>query len=363
MLYQTLEQINPLDTRVVHLGSGHPRVLMQRLVLAYKNFAAQQNISHIGLGVSALNTCKVLRRAGIVADVWPVVSAKDLTARLLSEPTTHVVISAPWIPSLDLQALVLANPSIRFAVNCHSNVGFLQADSNGVRLIRDAMDVELASHNFHLAGNSVRFCNWIGTAYMRPCTYLPNLYYLETKSPPWRPLYSGGTLRIGAFGATRPLKNLMSAAAAALEITRRYKASLELWLSAGRTEGGGDVILRAVRAMLDGLPNVKLVENGWQTWPKFRQSIAHMHLLLQPSYTESFNMVTADGIAEGVPTVVSEAIDWAPEHWKAMTDDVLDIARVGRDLLADPYAARDGLEALNSHNTSGLTSWQSFLNL
>src|ERR1700684_2391635 len=125
----------------------------QRLVLAYKNFAAQQNISHIGLGVSALNTCKVLRRAGIVADVWPVVSAKDLTRRLLSEHTTHVVISAPWIPSLDLQALVLATPSIRFAVNCHSNVGFLQADSNGVRLIRDAMDVELASHNFHLAGN------------------------------------------------------------------------------------------------------------------------------------------------------------------------------------------------------------------
>ena len=26
--------------------------------------------------------------------------------------------------------------------------------------------------------------------------------------------------------------------------------------------------------MLDGLPNVKLVENGWQSWPKFRQSVA-----------------------------------------------------------------------------------------
>ncbi len=38
---------------------------MQRLVLAYKNFAAHQNISHIGLGVSALNTCKVLRRGGV----------------------------------------------------------------------------------------------------------------------------------------------------------------------------------------------------------------------------------------------------------------------------------------------------------
>jgi len=194
---------------------------MQRLVLAYKNFAAHQNVSHIGLGVSALNTCKVLRRAGIIVDVWPIVNAKDLATRLQRDPATHVVISAPWIPSADLQALVLTHSSTSFAVSCHSNVGFLQADSNGVRLIREAMDVEMASHNFHLAGNSQRFCDWIRTAYTRPCTYLPNLYYLESDHIPWRPLYESGTLRIGAFGATRPLKNLMSAAGAALEITHR----------------------------------------------------------------------------------------------------------------------------------------------
>jgi hypothetical protein len=61
--------------------------------------------------------------------------------------------------------------------------------------------------------------------------------------------------------------------------------------------------------------------------------------------------------------VVSEAIDWAPDHWKAMMDDVLDIARVGRYLLGDPHAPQDGLAALKSHNTAGLTSWQSFLSL
>src|ERR1700683_2719991 len=334
----------------------------QRLVLAYKNFAAQHNISHIGLGVSALNTCKVLRRAGLVVDVWPILNAKDLRDRLQRDPASDGVVSAPWIPSVDIHSLVMANPSTRFAVNCHSNVGFLQADTNGVRLVREAMEVEMAAHNFHLGGNSMRFCNWIRSAYTRPCMYLPNLYYLEAGSLPYRPLFNGGTLRIGAFGATRPLKNLMSAAGAALEIAHRYKASLEFWLSAGRSEGGGDIILRSVHAMLDGLPNVKVMENGWQCWPKFRQSVAHMHLLLQPSYTESFNMVTADGVAEGVPSVVSEAIDWAPEHWKAMMDDVLDIARVGRSLLADPYAQQEGLNALKSHNSEGLKSWQGFLN-
>jgi hypothetical protein len=88
-----------------------------------------------------------------------------------------------------------------------------------------------------------------------------------------------------------------------------------------------------------------------------------MHLLLQPSYTESFNMVTADGVAEGVPSVVSHAIDWVPDHWKASMDDVLDIARVGRYLLTDPYAPQEGLDALKSHNTEGLKAWQAFLSI
>jgi hypothetical protein len=334
---------------------------MEKLILAYKNFAANKHISHIGLGVSAINTSKVLRRLGICAEVWPIVHSRELKQRLQSQPASHVVISAPWIPSAEMQDLVTPFPETQFAVNCHSNVGFLQADTNGVKLVRAAMEIEAGTFNFHLAGNSKKFCRWVQYGYGSPCTYLPNLYYLENCKSPVRPLYRGGTLRLGAFGATRPLKNFMSAAGAALEIARDMKVNIELWLSAGRTEGGGDTILRSARAMLDGLPFVKIVENGWQSWPNFRQSVGHMHLLLQPSYTESFNMVTADGVAEGVPSVVSDAIDWAPEHWKAPVDDVVEIARIGRNLLADPQAGEDGFEALQAHNEDGIRAWTAFL--
>lgn len=333
---------------------------MLKLILAYKNFAAHKNISHIGLGVSALNTSKVLARHGVESEVWPVLQASDLANRLRQSPATHVVIAAPWIPSPDLQGILTAFPNTRFAVNCHSNVGFLQADANGVKLIRECMEIEMGSSHFHIAGNSIRFCRWTTAAYRAPCTYLPNLYYLDDP-PAYRPGFSGGTLRIGAFGATRPLKNFMSAAGAALTIARGLKANLEFWVSSGRTEGGGDTVMNAVRAMLDNLPGITLVQSGWQSWPKFRQVAGHMHLLLQPSYTESFNMVTADGVAEGVPSVVSEAIDWAPEHWKAKSDDVLDIARIGRSLLTDPCAASDGYAALSAHNRQGTAAWLNFL--
>ncbi|MBV9267898.1 MAG: glycosyltransferase [Acidobacteriaceae bacterium] len=332
------------------------------VVLAYKNFAANRNISHIGLGVAAINTAKVLRREGIEAHVWPIVNSSELRTRLEATPAKDVIISAPWIPSNELMKLADDFPETQFAVNCHSNVGFLQADRNGVKLVRELMELETGTHNIHLAGNSRRFCNWVQAAFFAPCTYLPNLYYLDSNATKHRQMaFSGGTLRIGIFGATRPLKNLMSAAAAALEIARGQRASLELWMSGGRAEGGGETVLAAVKEMLEGLPDVKLMLNGWQSWPKFRQLVRHMHLLLQPSYTESFNMVTADGVAEGVASVVSEAVDWAPDYWKADVDDVLDVARVGRQILNDHRAAQDGLQALQSYVEDGLIAYRKFL--
>ncbi len=330
------------------------------VVLAYKNFAANRNISHIGLGVAAINTAKVLCHEGIKTEVWPVLSANDLREKLTATPAKHVIIAAPWIPTVELQALSCQFPNTQFAVNCHSNVGFLQADRNGVKLMRETMELELGTWNVHLAGNSRRFCEWVRSAFGAPCAYLPNLYYLH--GHPARQLgWRGGTLRIGVFGATRPLKNLMSAAGAAMEIARHMRAPLELWLSAGRAEGGGETVLAAVKEMLGGLPGVELRLNGWQSWPSFRKTIAHMNLLLQPSYTESFNMVTADGVAEGVPSVVSSAVDWAPDDWKADVDNVLDIARVGRRLLHDERAAEEGRWALERYVADGLHAYRHFL--
>ncbi|HEX4750357.1 MAG TPA: hypothetical protein VH302_12505 [Bryobacteraceae bacterium] len=330
------------------------------IVLAYKNFAARRNVSHIGLGVAAINTAKVLQRDGMPTEVWPVVSAADLRQRLERSPREQVIISAPWIPTLEMQALGNDFPTTQFAVTCHSNVGFLQADRNGVKLVRELMGLEMATTNVHLAGNTMRFCHWIIQAFNAPCAYLPNLYYLGAQIPPLRHPFKYGTLRIGAFGATRPLKNLMSAAAAALEIARRLRVPLEFWVSAGRTEGGGDTVLSAVSEMLQGLPDVTLKLNTWQTWPEFRKTVANMHLLLQPSYTESFNMVTADGVAEGVASVVSSAIDWAPSDWKADVDDVPQIARAGRKLLSDMHAPQEGYQALATYVANGLTAYKQY---
>jgi hypothetical protein len=339
-----------------------------QVILAYKNFAANRAVSHIGLGVTALNVAKSLRAAGVEANVWPIVSAADLRnqlhksaaiSRSSSSGVTHVVVSAPWIQTADLAQLCADFPETRFSVNCHSNLGFLQADPSAMRLVREGIDLERCTWNFQIAANCDRLTRWVEKAYAAPCLYLPNMYYLAGAAPK-RALYQAGTLRIGAFGATRALKNLMTAAGAAVEIATDMRADLEFWLSSGRNEGAGSV-MDAVRQMFVGLPHVKLIENGWQTWPQFRQTVRHMHLLLQPSYTESFNVVTADGAAEGVPSVVSDAIEWAPSTWKAQVDDAGHIAKVGVRLLRSRWAAPRGFAALGKHNERAMRMWQGFL--
>ena len=332
------------------------------LLLCYKNFAAHAGISHIGLGVAAANTAKVLRANGIRATVAPFVNPLELLGipKKFTD-VTHIVVSAPWIPTQTVCDFVRDYPEIKLAINCHSNVGFLQADTNAVDLIKNYMAIERNTFSFNLGGNSVRFCEWIKECFQVDCKFLPNLYYLDYLSAQGRPPYHGGTLRIGMFGAIRPLKNMMTGAAAALEIARSMRDPLELWVCSGRTEGGGLTVLNAIKAMYRDLPGVELKESPWAPWPVFRRLVATMHLLLQPSYSESFNQCTADGVAEGVPSVVSDAITWAPDHWKASVDDALDVARVGRALLHDPRAAADGKAAIEKYVRHGVMAWKEWL--
>src|SRR5271166_80147 len=106
------------------------------LAICYKNFAANRGISHIGLGVTALTNARVLQMAGYWCEVWAILSGADLAAKIQQSraqalaggqvPLSHVVISAPWIPTAELAALARQFHDIDFTVVSHSNIGFLQ---------------------------------------------------------------------------------------------------------------------------------------------------------------------------------------------------------------------------------------------
>lgn len=334
-----------------------------KVILCPRNYTGNGHVSHTGLAVSATHTARVLRAHGINAIVRPVKNSDEIEKVILEEYPSHLIVNALWVPTAELARLTYQYTGVHFAVLCHSNMAFLQVEPNGIRLLREAVDFELSSiGNFNVAANSRAGVRGVMDAWESPALYLPNLYYLDDTARTCRRKWSGGTLRIGAFGALRPLKNPTGSAFAALAIATNLGTNLEFHINVGRNDGGwADQLTRSVEAIFGGLPYARVVKDPWAAWPAFRLLVRSMHLLLQPSFTESFNVVTADGVAEGVPSVVSDVIEWAPDWWKASPDDVEAIARTGRTLLSDAHTGEDGLRALADHNRNGVRAWSEFL--
>jgi hypothetical protein len=336
------------------------------LAIFFRNFlGCPGGLCHVGLGVNAYQTERVLRHHGVHVSVHGVPEPEDIFESLRSMPTlpSHVVIEAIWVELPMLKRLLMEFPTCRFAVRTHSQVGFLQVEPPAVKTLRQMLDIRANNCNFEVAANSSHLVNFLEHAYDRHCLFLPNLYDLEHVERRRKRLgivHKERPLRIASFGALRLLKNHMTSAAAALLIAQRRP--LEFWMSVNRVENAGSQgILQAIRNLYDGVPWAKLVEHPWEDWKSFRKTIGSMDLYLQPSLTETFNITCADAIAEGVPCVVSSAVEWAPKAWRAEPDDVEDVARVGRQLLANMKAPEEGLRALQDHVRDGVQIWLQWL--
>jgi hypothetical protein len=335
-----------------------------RLALAFKDFAYWVGYSSVGLNVAAITTAEYLNHHGIKTEVFSVRHNIDLFHKIKAaqdsdKPLTHVVIMAPWITPRDLEALIKYFPCIEFAVQFHCNVGAIHGDYRGTGNLRNYIDLMFSYPNLHVASNSARFARWASAAYDADVVLLPNLYPLKKielfNHPSLLPI------KIGSFGAIRKEKNFITACAAALVIQKNLGAPVQFHISVGGESMAKDV-LDAISQMTDGVPGFNVVKHRWMAWDKFHALVRQMDILLQPSYTESFNMVTADGVLAGVPSVVSTAIEWAPEDWKADSDDAVAIADCGLWMLENlPKAREQGVCALEVHDKFSLHKWKEYL--
>lgn len=202
--YNTAERAEPTLARPHHVN---PSISCARVILAVKNFAAIKGVCHIGLGVTASNTVKVLRRNGVNIEAWAVQTTAELEKRLAAEeltnhpPVTHVIVSAPsWIQPGDFGKLCFEYPNTEFVQLNHSGCAFLSIDKFGIRNIREAIDLEMSAHNMRVAANNPRVSKWLSDSFGFEALLLPNLYNTESYVNPVPPRHVGDTLRIGSFG-------------------------------------------------------------------------------------------------------------------------------------------------------------------
>jgi hypothetical protein len=339
-----------------------PSAKKARVVIFYRDVQRMGPYSHKALGVNALQTCKVLRKLGIHADpkgVWPQTQIED---ELLKEAYTHAVIEAPWVSMEYLGQLLSKFPNVHFVVRTHSQIGFLQVEPGAIKNVRDMIVMQDGVLNLSVATNSKALEYFLSKTYRGKITYLPNLYDLERTTRKRDKDHSYRKLVIGSFGALRLLKNHLTAAAGAMLIAERRGCDLEFWINVGREENSGKTdVLPSLRNLFQNLPWAKLVEQPWEEWASFRRTVSHLDLLMQVSFTETFNITAADAVAENVPVVCGDAIEWLPPGWKAIPDNAEDVARVGMQLLSDPSSSEDGYKALAKYVTDGKERWLEYL--
>src|SRR5208283_1080287 len=207
------------------------------LGLIYKNFAAWQGISHIGLGVAAQLNSDYLIAKGHMVDVIAARNNIDVVDAIRKSAYDLIVISAPWLKPLDVHTMTQAFPKIRFIINCHSNVGFLQADPGGITLLRTYIAMMKDNPNLMVGANSLKFGRFMEIVWGINVPVLPNMYSFTPPERVYGPLTK---IKIGTFGAIRPQKNDLTAAATALVIQRFTRLPVEFSVSTGREDGGGN---------------------------------------------------------------------------------------------------------------------------
>jgi hypothetical protein len=120
----------------------------------------------------------------------------------------------------------------------------------------------------------------------------------------------------------------MLQAVAALKFATKINKQLRFHINSGRIEMKGDPVMHNLRGFFQHLSDAghQLIGHEWCPREEFLEVCAGMDIGLQCNFSETFNIVTADLISQGVPIVGSKEIPWSCEFFNADPTDSDDIA-------------------------------------
>jgi len=289
-------------------ASFYPKVLF---VLKQRN-----GYESSGLSNSVRFVVDMLTAEGIEATSVEVIDNNSIHREVTRYKPTHVVIEALWVVPSKFEILHDLNPDVRWVVRTHSEIPFLAGE--GIAIDWCCKCVEMP--NVAVAANSAAAVRdmrlvvqaahptWSSEEIKSKVLDLPNFYPFHLRLPHVKE-ESDEFLDVACFGAIRPLKNQLLQAVAATEYAGFIGKTLRFHINGTRCEQGGDNVQRNLRALFSNTDH-QLVEHAWLNHKDFLQTLAEMDMGMQCSYSETFNIVTADMVVSGLPVVVSTAIPW-----------------------------------------------------
>jgi hypothetical protein len=269
-----------------------------------------------GLFNSARLMVEMLNKNGIKSAIETAQDNNCIDRLVTKHKPTHCIIEAYWVVPEKFEILTKLHPNVTWIIRIHSETPFWSTEGVAMDWSLRYLDYK----NIILAPNAKRLDKDLRTALSvkydadtiaKHVVYLPNYYPADKRHDKKGEKRNKDELHVGCFGAIRPLKNQLTQAMAAIKYAEDTGRKLVYHINGNRVEGNGDPIIKNIRKLFEHSTNgFELVEHAWQPHKSFLEVLKNVDIGLQVSYTESFNIVSADLVTMDVPVVVSDEISW-----------------------------------------------------
>lgn len=289
----------------------HIKPKTKRILFILKNRIYQKEYSQsYGLHNSADMVADYLEKSGNICKVVTVIDGNFIDAEVHKFKPDIVIIEALWVTGKKLEELINIKQykNIHWVIRVHSNVGFLAVESRAYKYINEY--IELNRKNIIISFNNKEFNEIMSSIYSYQFEYLPNIVR-NTQLEDNHADHDSEILNIGCFGSPRILKNQLFQATCAILAANKMEKVLHFHIN-GDIHNPSNPVIHNLKELFIGNPKHKLIIHGWLEHNRFEHLIKKMHLGLQVSFTESFNIVVADFVVNKVPIVVGKTIDWMP---------------------------------------------------
>jgi len=314
-----------------------------------------------GLFNSAVNMSSMLIDGGVESSVYSVVDNNGIDAIVTQHAPTHVFIEALWVVPSKFELLSTTHPYIQWIVRIHSETPFLSNEGVAVDWIFEYVKIPNVSVAFNSQTAYNDFVSIVEEQYKHKIIYLPNYYTgtLSTHIPTMTP----DEIHIGCFGAIRPMKNQLIQAMAAIDFAQLIQKRLVFHMNGTRIEQHGESTHRNIQSLFNNFPSYQLVEHPWMDHDTFVDVIASMDISMQVSLSETFNIVTADAVINGVAVVVSPEIEWI--NWMFFANPNSAESITNRLITAYTYMQSNSFDfnivGLQKHNDTAKKLWFDYI--
>lgn len=257
-----------------------------------------------------------MQQQGLEAKAVLVNDNNEIDREVYNYKPTHVVVHALWVVPSKWDVLLPRYPKIQWLVRIHSDAPFIANEGVAMDWIKQYRQVMERYKNFHFSSNSREFNAELNQIIPGLSSiYLPNIYSPSEPVPTKFP-QQDEAVNISCFGALRPMKNHFMQAISAMIFAQKVNRPLRFHINSERVEQRGENVLKNLKFLFQGTPHT-LVEHPWYSHEEFLEVIANMDISMQVSFSETFNIVTADALYAGVPVVVSPEISYVPFPWSS----------------------------------------------